>query len=77
MTTSKTYIGIKNPDINYLKGSEFPIMDRYSTGSQISKSNVNDAFKVIELQTKDNLTSDNSNNNIDNDIEEKNKKQIV
>ena len=33
-------------------------MDRYSTGSTISKHNIIDAFKVVELLTKDTLNKD-------------------
>ena len=67
LTGSKEHIGIKTPDINLLKTSEFPIMDRYSTGSTISKHTVYDAFKVVELQTKDNLLNqDKEQNNHDN-----------
>lgn len=58
LTTGRDHIGIKTPDINLLKTSEFPIMDRYSTGSTISKHNIIDAFKVVELLTKDTLNKD-------------------
>ena len=71
ITNSKEHIGIKTPDINLLKVSEFPIMDRYSTGSTISKHNVVDAFKVAELLTKNNfLIDDNSNDQNPSDIHE-------
>ncbi len=71
ITNSKEHIGIKTPDINLLKVSEFPIMDRYSTGSTISKHNVVDAFKVAELLTKNNfLIDDNSNDQNPFDIHE-------
>jgi len=49
----KDHIGVKNPDVNLLKNTEFPIMDRYSTGSAISKREIQDAFKVKELEKKD------------------------
>ena len=49
----KDHIGVKNADINILKNTEFPIMDRYSTGSSISKHEIYDAFKVKELEKKD------------------------
>jgi len=65
MTTSKEHIGIKTPDINLLKTSEFSIMDRYSTGSTVSKHDIIDAFKVVDLVTKDNLIIDNTNDNND------------
>lgn len=61
ITSSKEHIGIKTPDINLLKVSEFPIMDRYSTGSTISKHTVYDAFKVVELLTKEDLINQNKN----------------
>lgn len=66
MINSKEHIGIKTPDINILKASEFSIMDRYSTGSTISKHDIIDAFKVVDLLTKENLIIDNSNNNENN-----------
>ena len=68
MTTSKEHIGIKTPDINLLKTSEFSIMDRYSTGSTVSKHDIIDAFKVVDLVTKDNLIIDNTNDNNDSPV---------
>ena len=69
ITTSKEHIGIKTPDINLLKASEFPIMDRYSTGSTISKHAIYDSYKVAELLTKDNLESNSTNRNNDTNID--------
>ena len=69
ITTSKEHIGIKTPDINLLKTSEFPIMDRYSTGSTISKHAIYDSYKVAELLTKDNLESNSTNGNDDTNID--------
>ncbi len=46
---SKNYIGIKNGEINTIKLTELPISDRYSTGSQISKHQLNDAFIIATL----------------------------
>ena len=69
ITTSKEHIGIKTPDINLLKASEFPIMDRYSTGSTISKHAIYDSYKVAELLTKDNLESNSTNENDDTNID--------
>ena len=69
ITTSKEHIGIKTPDINLLKASEFPIMDRYSTGSTISKHTIYDSYKVAELLTKDNLESNSTNGNHDTNID--------
>lgn len=69
ITTSKEHIGIKTPDINLLKASEFPIMDRYSTGSTVSKHTIYDSYKVAELLTKDNLESNSTNGNDDTNID--------
>ena len=69
ITTSKEHIGIKTPDINLLKASEFPIMDRYSTGSTISKHTIYDSYKVAELLTKDNLENNSMNENDDTNID--------
>ena len=50
---SKEHIGIKTSEIDILKVTELPIMDRYSTGSQISKKEIIDAFEVKNLETKE------------------------
>ena len=44
ITDSKNYIGLKNSDINKYKLTELPISDRHSTGSQITKHNITDAY---------------------------------
>ena len=49
ITDSKNYIGTKNGEINTIKLTELPISDRYSTGSQISKKQLIDAFIVASL----------------------------
>lgn len=49
ITESKNYIGLKNADINTIKLTELPINDRYSTGSQISKHDLTDAFIIKTL----------------------------
>lgn len=46
---SKNYIGLKNSDINTIKLTELPIADRYSTGSQVSKHELVDAFVISTL----------------------------
>ena len=46
---SRNYIGLKNEDIVNIKLTELPIADRYSTGSQISKKPITDAFLVPTL----------------------------
>lgn len=49
----KEHVGIKTSEIDILKVTELPIMDRYSTGSQISKKEIVDAFEVKNLETKE------------------------
>ena len=50
ITDSKNYIGIKNNSINTLKLTELPISDRYSTGKEITKHNLDDAFIIATLK---------------------------
>ena len=73
---SRSHIGIKTPDINLLKVSEISIMDRYSTGSTISKHDIIDAFKVVELVSKDRLIDDNNDDNTPKDEEQEEIKPI-
>ena len=49
ITDSRNYIGVKNDDINTIKLTELSISDRYSTGTQISKHSLIDAFIVATL----------------------------
>lgn len=49
---SKNHIGLKNSEINTIKMTELPIADRYSTGTQISKQQLVDAFVVSNLKSK-------------------------
>ena len=51
----KETIGLKTDEISYLKLTELPIMDRYSTGSSISKKEIIDTFIYKELETKENI----------------------
>ncbi len=48
-------IGILTSDISYLKVTELPIVDRYSTGTVIDKKGIQNCFEEIELikQTKE------------------------
>ncbi|MBE6157210.1 MAG: DNA topoisomerase IV subunit A [Firmicutes bacterium] len=55
ITESKKYIGIKNSSINEIKLTELSISDRYSTGTQISKHELVDAFIISELITKEDI----------------------
>ena len=49
ITDSKNYLGLRNGEIKLVKLTELPIVDRYSTGSQIVKQKINDAFIVQGL----------------------------
>ena len=49
---SREYIGIKTSEIKFIKSTEFPIMDRYSTGSSIIKGDIKDVFIQTELVKK-------------------------
>ena len=55
---SKKMIGLKSTTINYIKNTELPIVDRYSTGSIISKEKLKDAFKLVDLTERKSLDFD-------------------
>ena len=55
ITDNRNHLGIRNGDINIIKVTELSIADRYSTGSQLSKKELNDAFIVSELKKKEDL----------------------
>lgn len=55
--SSKCHIGIKGRDITLFKATEFPILDRYSTGSQLTKEILSDAFVVSTLKKQDAIVS--------------------
>ena len=50
ITDSRNHIGLKNADINIIKTTELPIADRHSTGTQISKHTLQNAFVVATLE---------------------------
>ena len=54
---AKDHIGLKSTSIYLLKNTEIPIMDRYSTGSSISKEEITDCFLVSNLIKKEELLS--------------------
>ena len=56
---TKHIIGLKGNDIDYVKLSEFPIVDRYSTGSTITIDKLVDAFVLSEIQEKKNNNTNN------------------
>ena len=49
ITDNKNHLGLRNGEIVIVKVTELPIVDRYSTGSQITKQKLNDAFVVAGL----------------------------
>ena len=49
---SRNYVGIKTDEINEIKLTELPIMDRYSTGNSITKKKITDAYLVCSLIKK-------------------------
>ncbi len=50
---SKNYIGIKTSEIKELKLTEIAIMDRYSTGNNISKDKIVDSFPLMNSLIKE------------------------
>ena len=67
---AKNIIGIKGVSIDYIKLTELPIADRYSTGSTITKSKLTDAFVVVDLITKKDTSSPNKSTNVQDSKEE-------
>ncbi len=52
--SNKTLLGMRiGTDFVTHKNTDFPIMDRYSTGSVISKKKINDIYEVPTIVTKD------------------------
>ncbi len=58
VVNSKEFIGIKNGEIKIIKSTELPILDRYSTGSQIIKGKIDTCFINVELIKKEDLTGE-------------------
>ena len=52
--SNEKLIGIKNGEISIIKLTELPIADRYSTGTQISKKALVDAFIIASLVKESN-----------------------
>lgn len=50
ITESKHRFGLRGTDVEFYKLTELPIADRYSTGSTITKSYLEDAFLEVTLQ---------------------------
>lgn len=49
ISSNKLSLGLKNSEINIIKSTELPIVDRYSTGKEVSKRKLDDAFIVLDL----------------------------
>lgn len=81
ITDSRNYLGLKNSDINKCKITELPISDRHSTGSQITKHNITDAYleAVLVRNNKEqiNLISEEEINTKEEVAEEKPKKERI
>ena len=54
---SNNHIGLVTEDIKEIKLTELSIMDRYSTGGNITKGKIKDAFIVIDSLNKSDITS--------------------
>ena len=53
VSNNKQEIGILTDEINYHKITEFPICDRYQTGSQFTKDKIEKAFIKIDITEKE------------------------
>lgn len=62
VSSTKEMLGLKMSDIKYIKLTELPIVDRYSTGSVISKEKISDAFILTNLESKEALNERNEEN---------------
>ena len=62
---SKNFIGLKTDEITEMKLTELSIMDRYSTGNNITKKKITDAFLVCSLVKKNDKEEANISENQD------------
>ena len=69
ITDSKNYIGIKNGEIETLKLTELNILDRYSTGGQISKHNLTDSFLIATLKRREEIKQEDSSDEDEKEVE--------
>lgn len=68
LSNSKTVFGLLNGNIENIKASEISIMDKSSTGSNITKKSVSEAFVVNKLKD---ITKRDVNDNIESEEREK------
>lgn len=61
ITDSKAHLGLKGSNITEIKVTELPISDRYSTGKEIIKNNIDDVFIYTDLIKKEDLNSIDNN----------------
>ncbi len=52
VSSGREHVGLITSDINYIKLTELPILDRYSTGGNISKKKFTDVFMLKSLEEK-------------------------
>ena len=83
VTESKDYIGLKsNNDITYIKLTELSISDRYSTGTVISKSKIDETFinttlvKLLEKEKQINSKNNSQSNEESAIIEERKEAKV-
>ena len=57
ITDSKAHLGLKGSNITEIKVTELPISDRYSTGKEIIKNNIDDVFIYTDLIKKEDFNS--------------------
>jgi topoisomerase-4 subunit A len=60
VANNKSMIGIKASSINYIKLTDLPIADRYSTGSQITKEKLIDAFITVDFEKQKDIVVENT-----------------
>ena len=71
IVNNKTLLMYKTKDeINEIKVTEFPIADRYSTGSQFTKQTIFDMFKQVDLTDPNSFITNDDNENTDDIVEE-------
>lgn len=73
---NRDYFGIKTSAIKEIKVTELSIMDRYSTGSQITKKEIVDVYIVKQLLKREEVASDKIEDNKKEEKEIPKKEQI-
>lgn len=61
---TRNYIGIKTDEISEIKLTELSILDRYSTGNNITKKKITDAYLVCDLVKKNDKQEANINKDV-------------